>query len=177
MNDVCNWFIFFYDYKVSLLQYSEDIILKKIDEENNPILWANYLIYSQYDLDYKQTILEKLEKVIDDNITQMIQYEPLLQKEYWYVLVFCNCPYLSSCVKQKLDVKVKEMQRIGDSPCDIANNLIYEFLSKNQSNLFFYWGYYHFNTSKQLTYRTYQRTLFKHYKNKRSIELYGSLDS
>lgn len=177
LNDVCNWFIFFYDYKVSLLQYSEDIILKKIDEENNPILWANYLIYSQYDLDYKQTILEKLEKVIDDNITQMIQYEPLLQKEYWYVLVFCNCPYLSSCVKQKLDVKVKEMQRIGDSPCDIANNLIYEFLSKNQSNLFFYWGYYHFNTSKQLTYRTYQRTLFKHYKNKRSIELYGSLDS
>lgn len=177
LNDVCNWFIFFYDYKVSLLQYSEDIILKKIDEENNPILWANYLIYSQYDLDYKQTILEKLEKVIDDNITQMIQYEPLLQKEYWYVLVFCNCPYLSSCVKQKLDVKVKEMQRIGDSPCDIANNLIYEFLSKNQSNLFFYWGYYHFNTSKQLTYRTYQRTLFKHYKNKRSTELYGSLDS
>ena len=177
LNDVCNWFVFFYDYKVSLLQHSEDIILKKIDEENNPILWANYLIYSQYDLNYKQTILDKLEKVIDDNITQMIQYEPLLQKEYWYVLVFCNCPYLSSRVKQTLDMKVKEMQRIGDSPCDIANNLIYKFLSKNQSNLFFYWGYYHFNTSKQLTYRTYQRTLFKHYKNKRSVELYGSLDS
>ena len=55
--------------------------------------------------------------------------------------------------------------------------IIAEFLLQNKSNLFFCWGYYHFNTSKQLTFRTYQRTLFKQYKNKRSIELYGSLDT
>ena len=107
----------------------------------------------------------------------MIPYEPLLQKEFWYVLVFCNCPYLSSTLKSKLQNKVNELQQPGNTPSEKANNLIYEFLNKNQSNLFFYWGYYNFNASKQLTYRTYQRTLFKQYKNKKNIELYGSLES
>ncbi len=177
LNDICNWFIFFYEYKISLLKHSEDIIFSKIIDENNPILWANYLIYSQYNNRYKALVLSKLEEVIESNVMQMIPHEPLLQKEFWYVLVYCNCPYLSAPLKSKLQDKVGEIQRSGNTPCDIANNLIYEFLNKNQSNLFFYWGYYHFNTSKQLTFRTYQRTLFKQYKNRRSIELYGSLDS
>lgn len=107
----------------------------------------------------------------------MIPYEPLLQREFWYVLIFCNCPYISTGLKAKLQSKVNEIHCTGTSPCDKVNNLIFEFLMTNQSNLFFYWGYYHFNTSKQLTYRTYQRTLFKQYKNKHSVELYGSLDS
>ena len=106
----------------------------------------------------------------------MISYEPLLQKEFWYAIVFCNCPYLSASTKTLIQNKINEIQQSGNSPSDIANNLIYEFLNLNQSNLFFYWGYYHFNASKQMTFRTYQRTLFKQYKNKRSIELYGSID-
>lgn len=177
LNDICNWFVFFYEYKISLLKHSEDIIFNKINDENNPILWANYLIYSQYYEDYKAWVLSKLEKVIESNITQMIPYEPLLQREFWYVLIYCNCPYLSATLKLKLQSKIGEIQRTGNDPGDRANNLIYEFLNRKQSNLFFYWGYYNFDTSKQLTYRTYQRTLFKQYKNKRSIELYGSLDS
>lgn len=176
LNDICNWFVFFYEYKISLLQNDEETILKNIEKENNPILWANYLIYSQYDKTYNNQILSKVEKVINDNLTQMISYEPLLQKEFWYAIVFCNCPYLSASTKTLIQNKINEIQQSGNSPSDIANNLIYEFLNLNQSNLFFYWGYYHFNASKQMTFRTYQRTLFKQYKNKRSIELYGSID-
>lgn len=177
LNDICNWFIFFFEFKISLLKQSEDIIFKKIIDENNPILWANYYIYSQYNNSYKHYILTNLERIIEENITNIIPFEPLLQREFWYVLIFCNCPYLSNELKVKLDNKVALIQNSGSHPGDVANNLIYKFLSKNQSNLFFYWGYYNFNTCKQLTYRTYQRTLFKQYKNKRSIELYGSLDS
>ena len=177
LNDICNWFIFFFEFKISLLKQSEDIIFKKIIDENNPILWANYYIYSQYNNSYKHYILTNLERIIEENITNIIPFEPLLQREFWYVLIFCNCPYLSNELKVKLDNKVALIQNSGSKPGDVANNLIYKFLSKNQSNLFFYWGYYNFNTCKQLTYRTYQRTLFKQYKNKRSIELYGSLDS
>lgn len=177
LNDICNWFVFFYEYKISLLKHSEEIIVNNIDLENNPLLWANYLIYSQYDKSYNLTILQKVEKTIDNNISNMIQYDPLLQREFWYVLIFCNCPYISTALKVKLQNKINEIYCMGTSPCDKANNLIYEFLKTNQSNLFFYWGYYNFNASKQITFRTYQRTLFKQYKNRRSIELYGSLDS
>ena len=177
LNDICNWFIFFFEYNISLLKQSEDIIFKKILDENNPILWANYFIYSQYNNSYKHNVLNNLEKIIEENITNIIPFEPLLQREFWYVLVFCNCPYLSDALKVKLENKVSVIQNSGSKPGDVANNLIYKFLCKKQSNLFFYWGYYNFNACKQLTYRTYQRTLFKQYKNKRSIELYGSLDS
>ncbi|WP_343094327.1 hypothetical protein [Thomasclavelia ramosa] len=160
-----------------MLAHSEDIILKNLRQENNPILWANYLIYSQYDSLYNSTVLHELEKIIDDNISNMISYEPMLQREFWYVLIFCNCPYLSIDLKNKLKDKVNELHLNGSKPCDKASNLIYEFLSTNKSNLFFFWGYYRFNASKQLTYRTYQRTLFKQYKNKKNFEFYGSLDS
>lgn len=177
LNDICNWFVFFYEYKISLLKHSEDVLLENVIAENNPIILANYLIYSQYDKSYNSTILQETETIIDNNISNMIPYEPLLQHEFWYVLIFCNCPYISTGLNAKLQSKVNEIYCTGTSPCDKANNLIFDFLRTNQSNLFFYWGYYHFNTSKQLTYRTYQRTLFKQYKRNHSIELYGSLDS
>lgn len=177
LNDICNWFIFFYEYKISILKVDEDIILKKLCIENNPILWANYLIYSRYDMHYNLMVLEKIENIIENNISNMMQYEPLLQKEFWYVLIFCNCPYLSSALKTKLQTEIGRLNCNGTTPPEVANRLIYEFLRTNQLNLFFYWGYYHFDTSKQLTYRTYQRTLFKQYKNKKWIELYGSLES
>ena len=153
------------------------LLFENVIAENNPIILANYLIYSQYDKFYNSTILQEVETIIDNNISNMISYEPLLQREFWYVLIFCNCPYISTALKAKLQSKIDEIHCTGFSSCDKANNLIYEFLKTNKSNLFFYWGYYHFDASKQLTYRTYQRTLFKQYKNKHSIELYGSLDS
>ena len=49
INDICNWFVFLYEFKISFGQTTEDILFKKISIENNPLLWANYLIYSQYD--------------------------------------------------------------------------------------------------------------------------------
>ncbi len=177
LNDICNWFVFFYEYKISLLKHSEDILFKNIITENNPILLANYLIYSQYNKAYNSIILQKSEEIINNNISNIISYDPLLQVEFWYVLIFCNCPYISTALKAQLETKIDEIHYTGTTPSDKANNLIYKFLKTNKSNLFFYWGYYHFNVSKQLTYRTYQRTLFRQYKNKHSFELYGSLDS
>lgn len=176
INDICNWFVFFNEYKISLLHNSEDLIFEKVISEDNPILLANYLIYSRYDKKYYSLVLKKVESIIDDNISNMLPSELLLQREFWYVLVFCNCPYISDNLKDILDKKVEELKSSHTNPSDLARNLIYEFLKDStKKNLFFYWGYYNFSASKQLTYRTYQRTLFKQYRN--STEIYGSLDS
>ena len=178
MNDLCNWFLFFHDYSIPLLRSTETIFEKKLREEDNPILWANYLIYSRYHSDYHQEILTWVEEVLQYKVNQIGSKDPLLQKEFWYVITFINCPYISSSVKRALENIVRPMATAAET--NLANKIkkiIAEFLLQNKSNLFFCWGYYHFNTSKQLTFRTYQRTLFKQYKNKRSIELYGSLDT
>lgn len=177
-NDLCNWFVFFHDYKVSLLRSTEEILEKKLRDEDNPILWANYLIYSRYHSEYNAQVLSWIEKLLEYKADQIGTKDPLLQKEFWYVIIFINCPYLSSATQKTLEDILQPMA------CSVESNLacmlkkiIAEFLLQRKSNLFFCWGYYHFNTSKQLTFRTYQRTLFKQYKNKRSIELYGSLDT
>lgn len=176
INDICNWFVFFNEYKISLLHNSEDLIFEKVISEDNPILLANYLIYSRYDKKYYSMVLKKVESIIDDNISNMLPSELLLQREFWYVLVFCNCPYISDNLKDILAKKVEELKSSHTNPSDLARNLIYEFLKDStKKNLFFYWGYYNFSASKQLTYRTYQKTLFKQYRN--STEMYGSLDS
>lgn len=38
INDICNWFVFFNEYKISLLHNSEDLIFEKVISEDNPIL-------------------------------------------------------------------------------------------------------------------------------------------
>lgn len=158
------------------MQHSEKKISNKILSSNNPILLANYLIYSQYNEYYFSFILEKTETIISNSISSMIPFEPLLQKEFWYVIVFHNCPYLSASLKTNIQSKITELQMSDNSVCAKTNKLIYDFLVGCHTNSFFYWGYYHFSTSKQLTYRTYQRTLFRQYKKKRPFEIYGSLD-
>lgn len=177
-NDLCNWFVFFHDYKVSLLRNTEEILEKRLSDEDNPILWANYLIYSRYHEVYNKQMLSQIEKLLKYKADQIGSKDPLVQKEFWYVIVFINCPYLSSVTQKVLEDILQPMVSAAetDLACKIRK-IIAEFLLQKKSNLFFCWGYYHFSTSKQLTFRTYQRTLFKQYKNKRSIELYGSLDT
>lgn len=178
LNDLCNWFVFFFDFKISLTSNIEESIENKLIAEDNPILWANYLIYSQYFDGYHRYICNKIEKLIEHKIDQMGTTEIFLQKEFWYVLIFINCPYISGITKNSMQTIVQSL--VKPTPTTLSDktiNLICDFLLQKTSNLFYYWGYYHFSTSKQLTFRTYQRTLFKQYKNKRSVELYGSLDT
>ena len=178
LNDLCNWFVFFYEFKISLANNTETAIENKLIAEDNPILWANYLIYSQYFNGYHSYMCNKIEKLLVHKIDQLGKTERLLQNEFWYILIFINCPYISPTSKTTMTSIVQSL--ITPTPQNLSAqviNLICEFLLQGTANLFFYWGYYHFSTSKQLTFRTYQRTLFKQYKNKQSIELYGSLDT
>lgn len=177
-NDLCNWFVFFHDYNVALLRSTEEILEKKLRDEDNPILWANYLIYSRYHVEYNNQVLSWIEELLEYKADQIGSKDPLLQKEFWYVIIFINCPYISAKTRKVLGDILQPMTSAAETnlACKL-NKIIAEFLLQKKSNLFFCWGYYHFNTSKQLTFRTYQRTLFKQYKNKRSIELYGSLDT
>ena len=141
-------------------------------------MWANYLIYSQYFSGYHEDVKNRIEQLILYKIDQIGTKEVILHKEFWYVLVFINCPYISTAIKAKLATIIQNLKKANPTQAaEKVTNIICDFLLQPALNLFFYWGYYHFNTSKQLTFRTYQRTLFKQYKNKRSVELYGSLDT
>ena len=127
MNDLCNWFVFFHDYSVPLLRNTEAILEKKLREEDNPILWANYLIYSRYHSDYHKEILIWVEELLQYKVNQIGSKDPLLQKEFWYVITFINCPYISGSVKTALEgifIKSVLLQLNWPMPCSFVQTFL-----------------------------------------------------
>lgn len=47
-------------------------------------------------------MLEKIESIINNQFDRMVSNEIMLHREFWYVIIFNNCPYLSSKLKMKL---------------------------------------------------------------------------
>jgi hypothetical protein len=107
----------------------------------------------------------------------------LLHKEFWYVIVFHNCPYNSIILQEKIDSIINNLF-VAVTPCSkpssLAIKLFFDYLQRRSSNgnkpseSFFNWNNIR-GISAQIAYRTYQRTIFKKYgSNKHS--LYTSLD-
>ena len=109
-----------------------------------------------------------------------------MQVEFWYVLIFHNCPYISASLRQKMsdiinDIKINAGFGKGKQPFPsaVTTQLICDFLeqrspngNKPEESLFNWKGIKNF--SNQITYRTYQRSVFKRYR-KNSYGLYASL--
>lgn len=187
LTDICNWFIFFSDYKISLYNDIENKIVNRLEIEDNPILWANYLIYSKYYPKYFSEILNKIKNIIKINLDKLIGNGVMLKKEFWYILIFCNCPYLNKELKEQMkDILSKAENEVNKSNKESKKKinksvrvnekifkLFYDFMKIEDNKKFFDWD--NKNISQRITYRTFQRTIFKNYK-KTNISLYSSID-
>ena len=176
LHDLCNLILFFREYKIIMPPPLEDELFDKIKKSNDPILIANYLLYSYYDTRYFQNILKTVEQIIENNINQITIGQEVLQKEFWYLLIFYNCPFISNSITTSMEDIINRMKTPTASlPNELTLNLICDYLL-NCRDLFFTWGVHKFSVSKQIAYRTYQRSLFRQYKKNINL-LYGSLDS
>lgn len=184
--DLCDWFPFFCEYNIVLDAKTENFLIQAAEECNNPIIWANLLLYSKYYQPFFEELLKKIEGIVDRQICRISDKEPMMQVEFWYVLIFHNCPYISASLRQKIsdiinDIKIKAGAGKGKQlfPSAVTTQLICDFLeqrspngNKPEESLFNWKGIKNF--SDQITYRTYQRTVFKRYR-KNSYGLYASL--
>ena len=183
--DLCDWFPFLYEYKIQLDTITEAYLIKAAEECNNPIIWGNVLIYTQYYKSFSDEVCAKLEKIIEKQLLKISDTQEELQVEFWYILIFHNCPYISVALRDKMSQKINDMkQRISgkerDKPSKKATIIICEFLEQQSANgqkpkeSFFNWSG-STNFGNQVTYRTYQRTFFKKY-GKNKYGLYASLN-
>lgn len=184
--DLCDWFPFFGEYNIVLDAKTENFLIQAAEECNNPIIWANLLLYSKYYQPFFEELLKKIEGIVDRQICRISDKEPMMQVEFWYVLIFHNCPYISASLRQKMsdiinDIKIEAGFGKGKQPFPsaVTTQLICDFLeqrspngNKPEESLFNWKGIKNF--SNQITYRTYQRTVFKRYR-KNSYGLYASL--
>ena len=197
--DLCDWFPFCREFKIILNMYTENILIKKAHKANNPIMWANLLMYFEYYKPFFQKLTAKIEQLVESHMTKFSDDKLMEQEEFWYLLVFHNCPYFSPNLLKKMSDLISEIDRQAklyntnlqkkSSPNKqersymatyLSISLVCEFLEQKSINgqkpresLFNWNGIKNFG--ENITYRTYQRTLFKRY-HKRAYKLYASVD-
>jgi hypothetical protein len=183
--DLCDWFPFMREYGISFEVKAEEALLTKASQAKNPIVWANLLVYSSYCSHLFEEVRNTVDKVIDEQIMRISDKEIMLHEEFWFVLIFHNCPHISMVNKTALSKVVDDVFSGVSSnpkrhPSGKATMLMCEFLRRTNDggqkseDSFFNWG----NTtgiSAMITYRTFQRTIFKRYQRSK-YSLYVSLD-
>lgn len=180
--DLCDLLPLFSEYNISINIKTEDILQKKAIESNNPIILGVLLTYSKYNTLFFREVTKKVENIIFKQLEKISDDDIMMQEEFWYVLIFHNCPYISNICRKKIDniiTKIRNKHQYNDLPSSKIAILLCNFLDESIPNghkhkkSFFNWGSVE-NFGEQVTYRTYQRTLFKKY-NKNPYKL-GSLD-
>jgi hypothetical protein len=186
--DICDWFPFCLEYNISLDAKTEEVLIGKAVKLNDPLIWANLLLYSKYYEPFFNEMEAKVESIVEGQMSRISEKEPFLQIEIWYVLIFHNCPYMSVALRDRMNglinqVSTDNSKKLGKDPSKpslIAIKLVCDFLQlqstggNKPAESFFNWkGESDF--SEQITYRTYQRTIFKRY-HKSKYGLYASLD-
>lgn len=188
--DLCDWFPFFREYNIVLDSKTENSLLRTAEECNDPIIWANILLYARYYQPFFCEVQKKVEAVVDKQICKISDKQPMMQVEFWYILIFHNCPYISMALREKMSDLICKIEKTATSktregevplyPSAMVTQLICDFLeqrspngNKPEESLFNWKGINNF--SDQITYRTYQRTVFKRYR-KNTYGLYASLD-
>lgn len=179
IHDICDWFIFFNDFHVTLDIKTEIQMIKKAEIEDDPIIWANILLYSHYYAPFFKEMKNRIEEIIESRILRITGKNQMLRREFWYILIFYNCNFLSdACRKRMADIiesiKIKEenkdLKQHNNSKCIL---IVCKFLQQRSD------GFFNWNSSvdmrEVLAYRTMQRTLFKNYKESQ-YGLYASLE-
>ena len=169
--DICDWFPFFSEYGISLDVLSESQLVKNAEIASDPIIWGNVLLYSKYNKVFFSSILEIIEQIINKELDRLTQNDPMMQKEFWYIIIFHNCPFLSQSSIDKMNSIIDEIiynvtHNNPKLPSHKMKKLVCEFLQqksqtgKKPEDSFFNWKGKK-NFSDQIAYRTYQRTMFK----------------
>lgn len=150
----------------------EEHIWKTILKEQNPILAATYLIYTKYNQKYFDEIKTEVEKLIIHNLSAVTNKNILLHKELWWLFIFIDCPYLDQRTKHLISTKVSMLKSNDNTkPNGKIQNILFDFLNTNtNSNKFFEWDIESKDIIGDITYLTYERTLFKN--NDKDLFLY-----
>lgn len=178
--DLIDWFAFLYEYKLYLDVKVEYAILEYAKRINDPIIYGNILIYSQYNKKYFDEVKNIVDSVLEFELDNITSNNKMLNKEFWFALIFHNCPHISKKNVDKIDeiflaIRPKKME----FPSDQALNLICDYVNQFDFNgtktmeSFFNWSG-SLGIGEKIAFRTYQRTLFKKYNRKNGY--YTSLD-
>ena len=160
-SEIVNLFVALRGFNISFRTKIEEEILENVLESDNPILLATFLYYSQYNDRY----LDKISSVVNNILNKKLNYlnnknEILLLREFWYIIIFNKCPYVSEENKKLIEDILKTILEKNSKNRNIK--LFIDFmLDKNQRYCFFSWRKKGIKFMQEITYRTSSMTVFK----------------
>lgn len=166
LSDIVNLMLFYRQANLEIPYEQECMIVKRLNEKQDPILWATYLVYSQYNKAYCEEIRNSIEKKIEDSIESIRSEKSIYTyREFWWIIVFNKSPYISRKIQLMIDTIIDNVSYKNDpkNAGDICGNLFIDFLKKNDKQ-FFEWNIREKDFLRNMAFKTYERSLFKNYK-------------
>lgn len=165
INDIINLFLFCKQAKIEIPYLKEESIVIKLKEKDDPILWATYLIYSQYNNNYFNDITLCIENILQERIDSIRVEKAIYEyREFWWILIFNKCPFISKLLQDNIDDTISSIQVPKSVGCiQILISFFKEYLQNNPKQ-FFDWDIDSNDFLRTLTFKTHEKSIFKNYK-------------
>lgn len=176
INDVVNLFLFCRQAKIEIPYLQEECIVRKIKEKDDPILWATYLMYSQYNRKYSDEIRSCIEKTLLEKKNAIrVQKSVYEYREFWWILIFNKCPFITNASQNAIDNAITLLNVPTDSGCTHTLVDIFKNYLQNSPIQFFDWDIERNDFLRTLTFKTHEKSIFKNYKENAISLAWGSI--
>lgn len=162
-NDYINLFLVLRNFKVYFPSSVEESVLSTLKEEDNPVNLATFLIYSRYNNEFYNEVIDYINKRVESAIDEIIKdNDPLMYKQFWFVIIFNKCPFINHLVQSKIDNFLNEyLAKLSSTSSAVqANKLIVEFMLNNNQQ-FIEWNPGLKKIGNQIIFRTHYKTVFR----------------
>ncbi len=176
LNDIVNLLLFCSQAKIEIPYRQEENMVLKLRDKDDPILWATYLLYSQYNKKYCKQIRDEIGSRLLERIEAIVQKESIYTyREFWWVLIFNKSPFITGTEQNEIDNIVSILKRgSGNTAGEILGQLFIDYL-KNSSVQFFEWDISKNDLLRNMTFKTRQRSIFRNYQENLQSLFWSSL--
>ncbi len=144
LEDLVNLLLLFACNGVELNTFTENRIIEIVKKNQNPILWAVFLIYSKYNEDFQNETVLNIEQNIRKFTAKIIDFQNFfLYNHVWWIYIFIGCPYLSNTIKNEMENILRKVQQTlnKETASCIAKKEVIKFLQDTTYQYkFINWG-------------------------------------
>lgn len=175
--DIINLLLLCCDFKLELKKSTETRIMKQVYNVDDPVVYATWLLYCEHNNEMLNEHLTKCLPIVqsklhflENKIGHFFMYS-----ECWFLFIFKNCPFCDVKTQQLITSIIQSLESniTNNTSSSIAKKIVINFLKKPNKG-FFLWDYSGRNVSEQITYRTFQKTIFRQNTNKYKMFDYAS---
>ncbi len=159
-SDVVNYVLLCAKFKIELPYKVENRLIAELSELRNPLNYAVFLIYAGYNKEFQLEFLAKVSGEIEVALDNIIDNRKLfMYQEFWWIVIFMNCPFLSPALKVKMASKFP-VTLTPNTPSERAIHLINDYFTVSGPD-FFSWDIEKIDIMKKIMFKTNLRTVFK----------------